>query len=191
MPTRLAVSLPRRSGDLLVREFGPEDVDAYLAWRTDPRVTRWLLTTRADEATERLEAAEADPAGVSVAGVVDGRLVASGYLGVKDGMGQDVGDAWVGALGRVGYLVDPEWHGRGVGTRLLGVLLEVAFADLGMHRVLAGCFADNVASWRTMERHGMRREQHGVEDSWHAELGWVDGYEYAILRSEWKARRGG
>ncbi|WP_338539251.1 hypothetical protein N5P18_08225 [Janibacter terrae] len=31
----------------------------------------------------------------------------------------------------------------------------------------------------------MRREQHGVKDSWHAELGWVDGYTYAILREEW------
>ncbi len=31
----------------------------------------------------------------------------------------------------------------------------------------------------------MRREKHGVEDSWHAELRWVDGYQYAILAREW------
>lgn len=29
----------------------------------------------------------------------------------------------------------------------------------------------------------MRREQHGIEDSWHADLGWVDGYQYAMLTS--------
>ena len=52
-------------------------------------------------------------------------------------------------------------------------------------RVTAGCFADNTPSWRVMERIGMRREQHGVKDSWHAELGWVDGYTYGILREEW------
>lgn len=34
----------------------------------------------------------------------------------------------------------------------------------------------------------MRREQHGVEDSWHAEMGWVDGHQYAILDREWQAR---
>ena len=34
----------------------------------------------------------------------------------------------------------------------------------------------------------MRREQHGVEDNWHAELGWVDGYQYAMLEREWRAR---
>jgi hypothetical protein len=32
----------------------------------------------------------------------------------------------------------------------------------------------------------MRREQHGIQDSWHAELGWVDGYTYGILASEWR-----
>ena len=34
----------------------------------------------------------------------------------------------------------------------------------------------------------MRREQHGVQDSWHAELGWVDGYTYAILAEDWRDR---
>jgi hypothetical protein len=34
----------------------------------------------------------------------------------------------------------------------------------------------------------MRREQHGVGDSWHAELGWVDGYTYGLLAEEWRER---
>ncbi len=63
--------------------------------------------------------------------------------------------------------------------------LELAFGDLGLRRVTAGCFADNVASWRVLEKVGMRREQHGIRDSWHAELGWVDGYTYAVLTDEW------
>ena len=36
----------------------------------------------------------------------------------------------------------------------------------------------------------MRREQYGVQDSWHAEHGWVDGCTYAILRSEWEGSEG-
>lgn len=39
---------------------------------------------------------------------------------------------------------------------------------------------------RILEKAGMRREQHGVGDSWHAELGWLDGFTYAILAEEWK-----
>ena len=75
-------------------------------------------------------------------------------------------------------------RGRGYATAIARALLEIAFADLGLRRVTAECFADNVASWRVMERLGMRREQHGVRDSWHAELGWVDGYTYAMLVEE-------
>jgi len=36
-----------------------------------------------------------------------------------------------------------------------------------------------------MEKLGMRREQHGIRDSWHAELGWIDGFTYGILAEEW------
>ena len=35
----------------------------------------------------------------------------------------------------------------------------------------------------------MRREQHGVRDSFHADHGWIDGYTYAILADEWQAPR--
>ena len=58
---------------------------------------------------------------------------------------------------------------------------------LGARRVVADCFAANEASWRLMERVGMRREQHHVEDSLHAELGWLDGLGYALLATEWRA----
>ena len=44
---------------------------------------------------------------------------------------------------------------------------------------------------RVLEKAGMRREQHGIEDSWHAELGWVDGYQYAMLAPEWHAMHSG
>ena len=46
-----------------------------------------------------------------------------------------------------------------------------------------------IGSCRVLEKAGMRREQHGVEDSWHAELGWVDGYQYALLARELRAQQ--
>jgi RimJ/RimL family protein N-acetyltransferase len=88
--------------------------------------------------------------------------------------------------GLLGYLVDPAYAGRGIGTAVAGAMLDAAFGELGLRRVTAGCFADNVGSWKVMEKLGMRREQHGRADSWHAELGWVDGYTYGILAEEWR-----
>ncbi len=48
---------------------------------------------------------------------------------------------------------------------MVRAMLEIAFDDVGLHRVTGSCVADNTGSWRVMEKAGMRREQHGVEDS--------------------------
>jgi RimJ/RimL family protein N-acetyltransferase len=40
-----------------------------------------------------------------------------------------------------------------------------------------------------MEKLGMRQESHGVRDSLHRDLGWVDGVVYALLADEWRANR--
>ncbi len=177
-----------RTPDLVLRRTVEADVEPIVAWRNQPEVTRWLLRTRvtADGIRERLRSL--GPGSLPVSARVGDRIVATGFLDVVDGMGQDGGDESVGAEGLMGYVVDPAVAGRGYATQVAEALLAVAFAERGLHRVSAGCFADNVASWRVMEKVGMRREQHGVEHWWHAELGWVDGYTYALLRREWLAQ---
>src|SRR5436190_1745732 len=80
---------------------------------------------------------------------------------------------------------DATWAYR---TEAVDALLAICFEQLGLRRVVAGCFADNEASWRLAERVGMRRESHKVRDSLHRERGWLDGFEYALLAEEWAAR---
>jgi RimJ/RimL family protein N-acetyltransferase len=127
--------------------------------------------------------------GHQVVAVMGGRAVGTAGVRVSDGLGQTGTEAeLVGVEGWLGYAVDPACAGRGIGTALAGDALDAAFGRLGLRRVQAGCFADNTASWRVMEKLGMRREQHGVKDSFHAELGWIDGYTYAILAEEWTGR---
>ncbi|WP_205859670.1 GNAT family N-acetyltransferase [Phycicoccus endophyticus] len=180
------VSWPRAVGGLVLRPPTAADVDPILAWRNRPEVTRWLLRTNvdADDLRARL-LGPLDPDDHSFVALLGGERVAMGYLEVKDGMGQDRGSGHRKAEALLGWNVSPEHWGRGYGATIAAELLVIAFRELRVHRVTAGCFADNVGSWRVMEKVGMRREQHGVEDSWHAELGWVDGYTYAMLRSEW------
>lgn len=192
------ISWPRPAGPLELRRATPELIDQILPWRNDPAVTNWLLNTRVDPEswrTEWLDAADdpQDYAGIAVLSTDEGDIaVGTGSLWVKDGMGQaHVPDGpYVRAEGGIGYLVSPAHAGKGYATAIATALLDLAFTELGVHRVTAGCFADNTPSWRIMEKLGMRREQHGVQDSWHAELGWVDGYTYAILRDEWQSQRG-
>jgi RimJ/RimL family protein N-acetyltransferase len=53
--------------------------------------------------------------------------------------------------------------------------------------VVAGCFAANTASYRLMERVGMRREAQTLQDALHPSGQWMDGYTYALLAEEWRA----
>ena len=173
--------------DLTLVSPTPELMADVLRWRNHPDVTRWLLRTTVDpeQYTQAWLDSVTDPLDHSSIALLDGRAVATASLEVGDGSGQYGYEAdFERVEGLLGYLVDPAYVGRGIATVIASALLDLAFDELGLRRVTAGCFADNVASWRVMEKVGMRREQHGVADSWHTEHGWVDGYQYAILADE-------
>ncbi len=186
MPTR---PWPIRVGSLLLREARPDDIETLLALRNDPVVNRFMLRTRVDPEAFRQEwlAVPDSETDFSCVAELDGQVVAMGFLDVVDGMGQP--GMPKRTEGVIGYIVDPALGGRGVGSSLTRGLLAAAFRGLGLRRVTASCNADNPASARVLEKAGMRREQHGIEDSWHADLGWVDGYQYALLDREWHRRR--
>ncbi|HEX2772338.1 MAG TPA: GNAT family protein [Micromonosporaceae bacterium] len=180
-----------RVGSLLLREAVAADIEQLLSFRNDPAVNRFMLRTSVDPETFRQEwlAVPTSDTDFSCVAEVDGTVVAMGFLDIVDGMGQPGMPKRTEAV--IGYIVDPDFAGKGLATDLARGLLRAAFDHLELRRVTASCNADNPASVRVLEKAGMRREQHGVEDSWHAELGWVDGYQYAILAHEWQAVHGG
>ena len=104
-------------------------------------------------------------------------------------------DAWAqlemtdqakGTQAELGWVLDPAQSGRGYATEAVGELLRYCFHDLGVRRVTASCFLDNDASWRLMERVGMRRETHAVRESLHRSGQWLDTVAYALLADEWR-----
>ena len=52
----------------------------------------------------------------------------------------------------VGYWVDEARRGRGVATRAVALIAELAFEELGLHRLEAATLVDNVASQRVLEK---------------------------------------
>ena len=69
-------------------------------------------------------------------------------------------------------------------TRLLRA--AVSSSDVGLHRVIGRTEARNVGSARTLEKLGMRREAHLVENEW-VRGEWQSELVYAILDREWRA----
>jgi RimJ/RimL family protein N-acetyltransferase len=173
---------------LELRPVRDEDVDRILEYRNLPEVSRWLLRTEVDPVSFRAawRRAAANPDDHSVAAVLDGVVIGTVSLEVVDGMGQPGMPTRTEA--ELGYIFDPAYAGRGYATEAVTAMVTHAFDRLGVRRITAGCFADNLASVRILEKVGMRREQHGIGDSWHADLGWVDGYTYGLLAQSWHAR---
>ncbi|MEQ4717115.1 GNAT family protein [Nonomuraea sp. B19D2] len=58
----------------------------------------------------------------------------------------------------VGYSLVPEYRGKGFMTRAVSMLVDWAFANTGLHRIVAGTEAGNAASHRVLERAGFSRE---------------------------------
>ncbi len=57
----------------------------------------------------------------------------------------------------LGYWVDEGHNGRGLASRAVAEVLELAFGELGLHRVEAGTLPDNLASQRVLEKNGFTR----------------------------------
>lgn len=54
----------------------------------------------------------------------------------------------------VGYWVDRDRNGRGLASRAVAEVVEVAFGPLGLHRLEAGTLVDNRGSQRVLEKNG-------------------------------------
>lgn len=57
----------------------------------------------------------------------------------------------------LGYWVAESVNGRGVATRAVTLMLEIAFGELELHQVLAGTLLHNTGSQRVLERNGFGR----------------------------------
>jgi RimJ/RimL family protein N-acetyltransferase len=79
-------------------------------------------------------------------------------------------------------------RGRGIGTRLIGLLFDIAFDELKLARVTTYLRSDNVISRRLTSKVGFVEEGR-IRRAWRA-----DGYRFdmmalGILRDEWAALR--
>ncbi|MDF2092221.1 GNAT family protein [Knoellia sp. 3-2P3] len=181
---------PRRTERLTLRPARPEDAGSTWRLRRLESVARWL--TEAPTSLDAYRLAFEDPARLAATVVVelDGRVVGDLMLRVEDAWGQrEVAERAQRSQAELGWVLDPAFEGRGYATEAVRELVRMCFEDLGLRRVVATCVAENESSWRLMERLGMRREQHAVEDALHRSGAWLDSYGYALLANEWAVRR--
>jgi RimJ/RimL family protein N-acetyltransferase len=79
------------------------------------------------------------------------------------------------------------WCGGCTGSRARWTRL--AFGVYDLHRVVGTLEARNVASARVLEKLGMRREAHLIENEW-VKGEWQSELVYALLAREWSRGEG-
>ena len=94
-----------------------------------------------------------------------------------------------GSAGEIAYLVHPSHWGRGIATETACRLLDRGFGDHSLHRIFATCDPRNVGSGRVLQKIGMTYEGR-MRETILIRDGWRDSDLYAILRHEWRPRRG-
>lgn len=184
---------PTLTGDRVVlRPFRPDDVLVMATILSDPEVGR--LTGSVHGSGERAESGEVtgelwDWYGTRA--TVDGRLdLAVVDRATDEVVGEvvinDVDDGNRSANFRT--LIGPTGRDRGLGTEAARLVIDHAFAELGLHRISLEVYAFNPRARRVYEKVGFRSE--GVlREALAFDGGWVDAEVMAILRSDWERDR--
>lgn len=169
---------------VILRDVQEKDLALYYALYSSPEVTRYTLldacpsldaylpyfkqTLRENKRPDRLIYEY-------VVSLPDGRAI--GMCNIKL-LKTDLGNA------EIGYMLLPEYWGKGYGTDVARQLIRMGFIELGLRKVSACCNANNLASEAVMKKCGMRREAllkavryKGGE--------WQDELRYAITYEDW------
>lgn len=192
MPQDLsAVAFPIRTERLTIRPSTEDDAAAMYAYRSIPEVAEWLPIAPTDPVAYAERFRDPDRMAVTLIAEVDGEVVGDLFLMLQDAWSQvEVAEQGRAAQAEIGWAIAPKHTGIGLATEGARELLRICFEDLGVRRVVAVCFATNVASWKIMEKLGMRREQETKGEALHRSGEWFDGVGYAILAEEWRAAQG-
>ena len=173
---------------LILRRFRDSDLASFMAYRNDPEVARyqtWESITRREAEKFIAEQSRRHPG-------IPGKWFQFA-VELKEG-GALAGDCALlviksaPRIGEIGYTFAREYQRVGLATEAARAVVDFAFDALGLNRVIATCDCRNAPSLALMERLGMRREGHFIQNVWFKGE-WCDEYHYAVLREEWSRLR--
>lgn len=181
---------PRLTSRLCLRDFTAADVARFAGYRAEPEVARYQSWS--DFA---LEDAEAFLRQQSTAEF--GRSGTWYQVAIAD-RASDVllGDLALHFLAsdarqfELGFTLSPAAQGRGIASEAVRSILDLLFAERGMHRAIAVVDARNAAAAQLLRAVGFRQEAHHRQNIFFKGA-WGDEWVFAMLAEEWASQQTG
>ncbi|MDR3573319.1 MAG: GNAT family protein [Anaerolineaceae bacterium] len=180
--------LPFETDRLYLRPIQQDDLESFIAYRSDPLVARyqgWEAPYPREKAVVFLEEMKNKQPGlrgdwyqIIVTLKTDGQVIGDVAFHI---FAEDILQA------EIAFTFVRSYWGQGYATEAASRLLDYLFGELRLHRVRAICDVENLASARVLERLGMRREGDFIENIWFKGK-WGSEFLYAILDREWQIR---
>lgn len=176
-----------RTSRLCARAFNSDDVESFVSYRQDPDVARYQ--SWADYTLEQGRSLIASNEKLRLG--VPGEWY---QIALQERSGErligDVAlkvDADEPREAEIGFTLSPAEQGKGYATEAVEGLLGYAFGTLHLHRIIAITDALNEPAASLLERVGMRREAHFVENTFF-KGSWGSEVLFAVLDREWPSR---
>jgi putative acetyltransferase len=141
---------PVAAGDLVIRAVRSSDCEAITELANMPGFRAGTLRLPFQSVEQTRKWVEGDANALNIVAEIGGEIV--GQAGLQRYSGRRSHAAGIG-MG-----VRDDWQGRGVGTALLGALVDAADNWLGLKRIELNVFDDNTAAIRLYEKFGFERE---------------------------------
>lgn len=178
----MPIPLPLSTERLTLRTYLPGDIQALLAYYSDPEVARYLLDDpwtqeyAEQQMPRQLTRTGLDSEARSLAVVVEheGAVIGDLAIWLNDDTGQKA---------EIGWVFSPQAAGKGFAAEAAAALIDAAFTHHDLHRIEAQMDARNDASARLCERLGMQREAH-LRENWWMKGEWTSTLVYGVLASE-------
>jgi len=182
---------PIETARLLLRPFLGSDLEALHAIHGDAENARWLYNDpRTLGETRELLAPRTAGSALRCEGEW---LSAAVELRATGELVGDISLLWASVAhrqGELGFVFHRSHQGNGYATEAAWPMLAYAFEVVGLHRVIGRLEPRNRGSARVLEKLGMRREAHLVENEW-VKGEWQSELVYAILAHEWRGGSAG
>lgn len=141
-----------RTERLELKPYSPADRERMIELLTNAEIAKTFMLPDFEKRERSAALAEkiigfsriGDTAHLEYGIYLDGRLI--GFVNDCGIEGEEI---------EIGYVVHPDFHGKGYATEAVGAVLQ-ELRGMGFRRVIAGYFVENTASRRVMEKCGMR-----------------------------------